>query len=106
MSLALAEASRPNTQALSKIFGQINKLDKIEEDVIALLPEMSDDEVMHTRNYAKTLGRSAWRIEIACDAELWNRVHAKRGRGNVDVDKKGIKAAVATRAAELGCSPR
>ena len=106
MSTPLRAISQGSTQALSNVFGQINKLEKIDDDIITLLPEMSDDDVMDTRNYAKTLGRSAWRIEIACDAEIWNRTQAKRGRGNVDTEGVGIKATIAKRAAELGCTPR
>lgn len=104
MQTAVQSSERSN--ALSKVFGQINRLEKIEDDIIALLPDMSDDEVMDTRIYAKSLGRSAWRIEVACDREIWNRTEAKRGRGNVDVEGVGIKATVAKRAAELGCTPR
>lgn len=104
--MALQESPTQTTQALSKVFGVINKLEKVEGDIIALLPGMTDDEVLDTRVQAKTLGRSAWRIEIACDAELWNRTYARRGRGNVDTEGVGVKATVAKRAAELGCSSR
>lgn len=106
MSTVLREAPRHNTQALSKIFNHLNKLEKLEVDVIGLLPVLSDDEVMETRNYAKLLGKSAWKIEIACDAEIWNRTKAACGRGNVDIDEDGIMAAVNKRAGELGCSAR
>lgn len=104
MSAVLREAPRQNTQALSKIFNHLNKLDKLETDVIGLLPDLSDDEVMETRNYAKLLGKSAWKIECACDAEIWNRTKAACGRGNIDVDEEGIMAAVNKRATEIGCS--
>lgn len=99
--VAVLEPPKQNTQALAKIFNHLNKL---ETDVITLLPSLSDDEVMETRNYAKLLGKSAWKIEIACDAEIWNRTKAACGRGNVDVDEDGIMAAVNKRAAEIGCS--
>ena len=100
----VAQSPPANTQALAKIFNHLNKLDKLETDVINLLPELSDDEVMETRNYAKLLGKSSWKIEIACDNEIWNRTKAKCGRGNIDVDEDGIIAAVNKRAGEIGCS--
>lgn len=106
MSALLHEAPKANTQALSKIFSHLNKLEKLETDVIGLLPDLSDDEVIETRTYAKLLGKSAWKIEIACDAEIWNRTKAACGRGNKDVDEDGILAAVNKRAAEIGCSAR
>jgi len=102
--LAVVSSPQANTQALAKIFNHLNKLERLENDVISLLPNLSDEEVMETRNYAKLLGKSAWKIEIACDAEIWNRTKAKCGRGNVDVDEEGIMAAVNKRAAEIGCS--
>jgi hypothetical protein len=106
MSAVLREAPRHNTQALSKIFNHLNKLERLENDVITLLPSLSDDEVMDTRNYAKLLGKSAWKIEAACDREIWNRTKAACGRGNIDIDEEGIMAAVNKRAAEIGCSAR
>lgn len=93
-----------NTQALAKIFNHLNKLDRLETDVIGLLPSLTDDEVLETRSYAKLLGKSAWKIECACDREIWNRTKAVCGRGNIDVDEEGIMAAVNKRATEIGCS--
>lgn len=104
MSAVLREAPKQNTQALSKIFNHLNKLERLETDVIGLLPDLSDDEVLETRNYSKLLGKSAWKIEVACDAEIWNRTKAMCGRGNKDIDEEGIMAAVNKRAAEIGCS--
>lgn len=92
------------TAGLAKVIHQINKLEKIERDVIAILPSLSDDEVIDTRSTARLLYCSAWKIEIACDAEIWDRTQqAVRGRGNVDKEEKGIMAAVNKRADELGC---
>jgi hypothetical protein len=91
-------------KALAKVIHQINKLESVEQDIIALLPSMTDDQVIETRNGARLLGCSAWKIEVACDAEIWDRnERAMRGRGNKDVEEKGILAAVNKRAAELGC---
>lgn len=95
---------QPQTTGLAKIFHQINKLEAIEHDVIALLPTLTDDEVIETRNTARLLFASAWKIEVACDAEIWDRTkRAMNGRGNKDVDEKGIMAAVNKRAQDLGC---
>lgn len=94
-------------KALAKVIHQINKLEGVEHDVIALLPTMTDDQVMETRNTARLLGASAWKIEVACDAEIWDRTErAMVGRGNKDVDEKGLLAAVNKRAGEMGCSAR
>lgn len=106
MSAVLREVPKQNTQALSKIFSHLNKLERLETDVIGLLPELSDDEVMETRSYSRLLGKSAWKIECACDAEIWKRTKAACGRGNKDVDEEGILAAVNKRAGEIGCSAR
>lgn len=103
MSAVLVERQSP-TAGLSKVIHQIHKLEAIEQDVIGLLPKLSDDEVMETRTTARLLFASAWKIEIACDNEIWDRTEkAVRGRGNKDVDEKGIMAAVNKRAEELGC---
>lgn len=104
--VAVLESPKTNTQALSKIFNHLNKLERLETDVISLLPSLSDEEVMETRGYAKMLGKSAWKIEIACDAQIWERTRAACGRGNKDVDEEGIVAAVNKRAGELGCTGR
>ncbi len=91
------------TEALANIFGQLNRLDRLEDDVISLLPSLTDDEIIETRTYARGMGKTAWKIEIACDAEIWNRSYARRGRGNKDEAETGIMASVNKRAAELGC---
>jgi len=94
-------------KALTNVITQINKLEGIEHEVIALLPSLSDDQVMETRNSARLLYASAWKIEIACDAEIWDRTtKAVNGRGNKDEGEKGILAAVNKRAHDLGCSGR
>ena len=45
----------------------------------------------------------AWRIKMCCDVNLVKREHAPRGRGNVDILGRGVKAAVRRRAEELSC---
>lgn len=103
MSASLRAVPR-QTAGLAKVIHQINKLEKVERDVIALLPSLTDDEVIDTRTTARLLYCSAWKIEIACDAEIWDRAQRSTGgRGNTDKEEKGIMAAVNKRAAELGC---
>lgn len=76
------------------------------DKVIASLPEREDDELLTIRRQASILGKCAWRIEAACDAEIVKRGHARRGRGNKDIEGAGVKAAVAKHAAELNVDPR
>jgi len=52
------------------------------------------------------MGKAAWRIECACDAEILKRTQARRGRGNVDTEGVGVMATVASIAADAGVSPR
>lgn len=92
---------------LARAFDQIYKLEAIEHDVIALLPTLTDEEVIKTRTTARLLFASAWKIEIACDNEIWDRAErGVGGRGNKDFEEKGILAAVNKRASEMGCSAR
>lgn len=103
MSAQLMEAPRA-TAALSKVINQIHRLEQTEKDIIALLPSLSDDEVIDTRNSARLLYCSAWKIEIACDAEIWDRTERNLQKSGVkDVQEKGIMAAVNKRAQEIGC---
>lgn len=92
------------TVNLNRLVKEFQRTEKTEHDVIAALPAMTDAEVIETRWRARIYHRSAWKIEIACDAEIWVRQErALRGRGNVDIEEKGILAAVTKRAKEIGC---
>lgn len=92
------------TGALAKIIAQINRLEKTEHDLIALLPALPFDEVIEARDSVRLLQCTAWKIEIACDAEIWDRVATNLSKTGVkDADEKGILAAVNKRAKELGC---
>lgn len=110
MSAILAEVPRPSiiepprlSGALAKIINQINRLEKTEHDLIALLPEMSWRDLIATRDSAKLLECTGWKIQIACDNEIWDRHEGLAGgRGQVDAEGKGIKAAVNKRAKEIG----
>lgn len=89
---------------VQRVVQQINKAQKTEEDVITALPSMTDEEVIETRWTARVWFGCFWKVEIACDAEIWDRhERALRGRGNVDVEEKGVLAAVNRRKKEIGC---
>ncbi len=89
----------------SEIFGALNHIDGVTDAVVFRLSGMSDDEVLMTRDYAREVGKAAWRIECACDAEVVNRTKARRGRGNIDADKSGVMATVNRVATEVGAAP-
>lgn len=83
---------------------QINKAQKTEEDVLSALPSMTDEEVIETRWTARVWFRCFWKVEIACDAEIWDRQERGLERsGKADVEEKGILAAVHKRAKQIGC---
>lgn len=106
MSASLRVVPKPltPTTGLAKVLNQINKVERTERDIIALLPSLSDDEVIETRNSARILQCCAWKIEIACDAEIWDRSAVNLAKsGKKDTGEKGILAAVNKRAKEIGC---
>lgn len=80
-------------------------LTRFTKEVVGSLSKCGESEILRVRNNSKLLGTVAWKIEVACDAELFNRTKAKNGRGNKDIDGNGIMAAVARRAKEIGCTP-
>lgn len=89
---------------LQRVVQQINKAQKTEEDVISALPAMTDEEVIETRWTARIWFRCFWKVEIACDAEIWDRQERGLERsGKADVEEKGILAAVHKRAKQIGC---
>lgn len=57
---------------------------------------------MDLRRKAAAVGRCAWLIECAVDAELLRRLGAQRGRGHKDTNERGLLAAAKERAGELG----
>nr|MDQ3326963.1 site-specific DNA-methyltransferase [Chloroflexota bacterium] len=46
-----------------------HELDSLQERIIERLPSLSDEGLLRAREASVTLGRVAWRIECACDAE-------------------------------------
>lgn len=91
----------------AQIFTSIDSLERLELVVADLASAATDDELMDGRVYAEQLGKTAWKIQIILDAEIWNR-HEKLlgGRGNKDEQEKGILKAVDKHAHRLGCSSR
>lgn len=82
----------------------LNDLDQKAEAIIDAIPGMDDDQLLDLRSAVIQAGKACWRIEIAADYEIRQRLHARRGRGNIDTEGVGVKAALAERAAELGLS--
>lgn len=103
MAANLQIVARPPAN-LQRVVQQINKAHKTEQDVIAELPSMTDAEVIEARWTARVWFSCFWKVQAACDAELWDR-HERMlgGRGKTDVEEKGILAAVQKRAKEIGC---
>lgn len=84
----------------------LDRLEQVEQEVIADLPNQTDEQIVDTRQRARLLGKTAWRIECACDAQFVERAEkVKSGRGNIDTDAIGIMAIVAKRSKQLGCTP-
>lgn len=84
------------------------RLTKIEQDVIANLPDQNMEEVLNTRRNAKLLSETAWRIECACDAQIVMGAKNMRGRATHtggDVEGRGVMAAVRRQAKKVGCTP-
>jgi len=94
-----------NTQTLERPSRGIQRLAAIQteaERVLRSLPSLSDEELLEARKVASTIGRCAWLIEYAIDAELLQRLGEKRGRGNKDTNERGLTALAKERAGELG----
>lgn len=70
-------------------------------DVISAISGATEDELLLARKSCASLG---WRTEVALDAALVNVSHAKRGRGNVDIDGVGVKAAIQKQAQAMKVS--
>lgn len=84
----------------------LERLAQVEQEVISDLPNQSEEQIVEIRQRARLLGKTAWRIECACDAQFVERAEkVKSGRGNVDVDSIGVMAIVTKRAKQLGCTP-
>jgi len=95
------------SQASRRFHKFLLSLSNLVPEVIADLKGQSEEELLKTRKQAHVLDESAWRVQCACDAEFVDRaVKLKGGRGLRDVAAIGVKAAIARRAKQIGCTPR
>lgn len=83
------DLEKESREALGRVLNSVNRLEESRKQILEMLPHLPDDEVIETRMNARMAGAWAWVIECACDAEMFKRDEAQRGRGNVDVDEKG-----------------
>lgn len=85
----------------SQLFNYFHQLEEFEHTVLELLPLATDDQVNQTRERARAMGSTGWRLVCACDAVILTRKPAKPGI--VDIQKTGRLAAAKERAREAGC---
>ena len=90
------------TSAAGSLFGEMNIVEAKSDSVIAMLPTMTDEQVKTTHCYAQEIGKAAWRVECAANAEILQRVQARAWQRNGD----GVVATLASVAADLGISPQ
>lgn len=64
----------------------------------------SDSQLNGMLKQARQMETVSWQLEVIALGLLAKRDPAKRGRGNVDIGRRGIKAMVAQKAIELECS--
>src|ERR1700678_3630819 len=64
----------------------VSDLELMAEKWIGRLPDLSDDELLQTKQQAHNLGKAAWRIECAADAEIARR-NVTRGDKKTLVDQ-------------------
>jgi hypothetical protein len=105
VSGARMKSLNPSRRIASSAIRFFNKVESAADKIISELPDMADEEVLEVRQQAKALGRAAWRIECACDAEILNRESQRRGQGVKDLEGRGVDAAVKKHAAEIGVTP-
>lgn len=91
-------------------FAALNHLETVTDGVVSRLTCLNDEQVMDARAYAVSLGRAAWRVECACDAELLRRLRERTqvlvGRGRTDDAGTGIVAQIDRVAAQMGVARR
>jgi len=115
--LALVQKEEPpESTALTPHVGNgflsnTEKLHAIETEVIRNLESQSEDEILEVRRRSKILGKTAWKIEVACDAQILSRAENMRKAPGWkrtwkgDVGGRGVTAAVRKRAKALGVTP-
>lgn len=82
----------------------LQRLVRLSPSIFAEIKTQSDLDIVEIRALSNKFDHAAWKIEAACDAQIWDREKAKNGRGNIDTGETGIMAALAKREKEIGCS--
>ena len=90
------------THAVGSLFNELNVIESKADTVIAMLPDMTDEQVKSTHSYAKEIGKAAWRVEVAANAEIMKRIQSRAWQRGGD----GVVATIASVAADLGIAPR
>lgn len=86
---------------LSAALGFFNEVENTADSIVELLAQMSDEDVLETRRYARALGYVGWRLEVIADAEILKRIQSRQGqRGN---EGDGKMAAYCRAAETAGC---
>lgn len=93
-------------QRISEHIAWMYRTDERIDEILKSLPTRTDAEISEIRSAAVSLGRASWKIQIACDAQVLNRVRLRGGRGNKDLEGVGVHAAVVMAATDLNVTPR
>lgn len=95
--------SPTSTTSLEQILSQLGTL---EPQVITEIELLNDEGLFQLWGRLKQLERYAWFGKCACCARIWNKTEAaKRGRGNKDIPRKGILAAVSRVSKKFDITP-
>jgi len=89
----------------SSLLHQLNQSESAANRLIAMIPDMEDEQIIHLANYAHGIEQVAWRVRGACAYELKHRVEKLKG-GKKDTAGVGITANLSALAANAGVSLR
>lgn len=95
-----------DTSLSRDLFQQVQRLETLENDILATLSQKSEEEIIKIRTDARCLGIFSWKIECACDAALLNKANYEYRPtiGRPDTEGKGMTPALLKRMKALGCS--
>lgn len=100
---AVLPFSSVSRQAFFRI---LEDLGKLEPQIVADLEHQSEDDIFKLWEAGGQLEGYGWRIKCAAAAATWKQTAAaKRGRGNKDVNERGILAAVSKKSKKFGVTP-
>lgn len=94
----------PQEQAVSLTFSHLNAVEESANNLLALLPQMTDEQLVQTYQYSKTVGKHAWRIECAAHFEIVRRDErrdAKKAYIEQMAQEMGVSATTVYRNAQL-----